>query len=218
MHQVLEIQAVGPGVVFGDELRRGYFQQHKQHPPDAIPPCRGAGGPGAVPEPRRQHGRQGQDQGQQAQVHAQAAEHDGAQAAGGLDAFPLPGGQAQPAECQQNQDGDRETYGQPAHGFLVGGGRARASSASLQKTRKHTCWASNRCQIFVAKIVHQMDECNPDQVKRSTNRVPRAGPSRSESTESCQPCMSHTRLAMASPRPRGNSFEPLSALSRNRPL
>ena len=38
VQQIDEVQAVRARVVFGDELRRGNFQQHVQHPPDAEPP------------------------------------------------------------------------------------------------------------------------------------------------------------------------------------
>ena len=115
VQQIDEVQAVRARVVFGDELRRGNFQQHVQHPPDAEPPGGRARGPGAVAEPRREHRGQRDHHGQQAHIDAQPADQQRGQAAGGLHAVPLPESQAQAAERQQRQHRQDESQGQAAH-------------------------------------------------------------------------------------------------------
>ncbi|KAG1389001.1 hypothetical protein G6F59_015717 [Rhizopus arrhizus] len=88
--QIDEVQPVRTRVVFSDELRRGDFQQHIQHPPDAEPPRSDAGRQRPVTKPGRKHGRQRNHHRQQAHVDAQSTDQNGPPAACGLPAIPHP--------------------------------------------------------------------------------------------------------------------------------
>ena len=127
VQQIDEVQAVRARVVFGDELRRGNFQQHVQHPPDAEPPGGRArprrGGRTTARTPRAARSPWTAGTSMRSPPTSSGARPP-------AHAVPLPESQAQAAERQQRQHRQDESQGQAAH--QAAPGRDRGPSGTVR--------------------------------------------------------------------------------------
>src|ERR1700754_1490826 len=106
--QVLDEQAIGPSVLFDDELRRANLQQHHDAPPHREPRPDDPYRPRLAAEPRRQQERGASDHREEAQADAQAAPHHRPQTTGIAHARALPDSERQAADRGQDHRGKEE--------------------------------------------------------------------------------------------------------------